>query len=103
MRKIVATAVATSLIAAASVAATTAPASAGFYFGLGHGFGFHGYHGYGYTPHVYVEAPVYDEDDSGWDQHAAWCSRYKTWDEDTNLYYYAVGKQRPCISPYGPN
>lgn len=97
MRKILATAFATTLIAAASVAATTPANAISFHFGVG-GFGYHHY-----APHVYVEAPVVYDSYSDWDLHADWCSKYKTWNPKTNLYYYVPGKQKPCISPYGPH
>jgi len=106
MRKLLATAAATAVIAVASVAATTAPASAGFYFGVG-GFGPHGYHhhhGYGYGGGVVVEVPVYEEYDASgvrYDRHVEWCGdHYKTYDEDTNLYFYKPGLQRECVSPF---
>lgn len=107
MRKIFATAIATSMIAAASIAAT--PASAGG-FGLyvgGYGWGGGYHHGWGhhYAPEIYVDVepsysePVYAE--TAGDPHTAWCiDRFQTYDPQTDLYFYAPGKQRHCNSPY---
>ena len=34
-------------------------------------------------------------------KHVHWCeARYKTYNRYTDLYYYKVGKQRHCVSPY---
>lgn len=34
-------------------------------------------------------------------KHIHWCkSHYKTYNPDTDLYYYAPGLQRQCVSPY---
>jgi hypothetical protein len=100
MRKIFAAAIATTVIAAASVAAT-APASAGsFNLHIG-GFGWgNPYYGGYYTPApVYVApAPVYT---GGWQAHVNWCSNhYVTYNPATDLYFYAPGKQKHCNSPY---
>ncbi len=112
MRKILAAAIATTLIAAASVAVTAAPANAGgIYVGIGGwgsgwgpGYGYYGYH----HPRV-VAVPVYEDDYDDYDTgglpeaHVDWCDdHYQTYDEDTNLYFYKPGKQRQCVSPYWP-
>lgn len=34
-------------------------------------------------------------------KHVHWCkNRYQTYNASTNLYYYAPGLQRHCVSPY---
>ena len=105
MKKLLATGFA--IVAAATVAITAAPASA-FSIGFGSDFG----HGdwddhYWHDDGVYIEFDVddydYDYDDSysNWDAHVDYCEeRYQTYDPDTNLYYYAVGEQTECDSPY---
>jgi hypothetical protein len=99
MRKIFAAAIATTVIAAASVAAT-APASAGS-FNLhigGFGWGAPYYGGYYPAPVVVAPAPVYG---NSWQAHVNWCSsHYVTYNPSTDLYFYAPGKQRHCNSPY---
>jgi hypothetical protein len=109
MRKIATLGVA-AVFAALSFATITAPAQAG-----GISFGFGGYDddfGYDndwdddYGGGVYVEIDpddyvVEDDSDDGDDRHTAWCeSHYQTYDEDTDMYFYAAGKQKRCISPW---
>jgi hypothetical protein len=109
MKKLLATGVAT-LFAATLLAATAVPASAGgFSIGIGAG----GYDSdddwdddWDDDSDIVIEVPTYTEDDDDDDEemnsdHREWCeNEYKTYDAETNLYYYAVGKQRECDSPY---
>ncbi len=110
MRKILAAAIATTMIAAASVAATTAPANAGNFSvhigGWSHGGWGPGWHpgGWGYNAyapvHVVPVTPTYHVG-GGLTPHQQWCvGNFKTYDLNTNLYFYAIGKQKPCVSPY---
>ena len=103
------TASAATLLTIASIAASTAPASAGsvyFGFGGGHGPWFDGYDPWdnhsGYNSGIYVDvSPVIVDGGSDWDAHVDWCEdQYQTYDPSTDLYFYAPGKQKRCNSPY---
>jgi len=111
MRKILVTASA-ALFATLAVAALPTSASAGG-ISVGFGYGYGGYNDdwYDYHHGVVVEVPIvvedddyddyddYDDEDS--DAHTEWCEEnYKTYDEDTNLYFYKPGKQKECVSPF---
>lgn len=76
-----------------------APANAfGFGFGGGHHHGIDFEFDLDDLPDLDVSD---DDDDDVTDAHTEWCdAHYKTYDEDTNLYYYAPGKQRECVSPF---
>jgi hypothetical protein len=120
MKRVLATSVAT-VLSAVLFAAAPAPVIAGgvsFEFGGGDydvdPFDYGG--GYDYDddddddsgitiqiepPDVDVDEDDDDGDDDEDDLHVAWChNHYQTYDESTNLYYYAIGKQRECNSPY---
>jgi hypothetical protein len=92
-----AAALATAMLAASAASAGT------FYFGFGGNHGW-GHHGWDDDADVYVDVPVYvgpDYDEEDDDRHVAWCeNQYDSYDEDTDTYYYAPGKQRRCNSPY---
>ena len=105
MRKIATLGVA-AVFAALTFTAATAPAQAG-----GISFGFGGYDDYGWDNDwddddygIVVEIDpddyVVDEDEDDGDYHVSWCkSHYQTYDEDTDMYFYAPGKQKYCNSP----
>jgi hypothetical protein len=53
------------------------------------------------TDDIYVPDVEYEVEDDADDRHVDWCeAQYQTYDEDTDMYYYAPGKQRQCISPW---
>ncbi len=98
MRKILVTGTA-ALFTAFAIAASAAPASAfGFGYGWGGGYGWHD------GVDLVVEVPVYDDNedsDSDWQDHVDWCDdHYKTYDEDSDTYAYAVGKRTRCVAPF---
>jgi hypothetical protein len=115
MKKLLATAAVTTFIALASIAATSAPASAG---GISFGTSFGGFDfdddGYGWDDdsdfEISIEVPSYDDEDEDEDDdgsypsaHTDWCdNHYQTYDEDSNLYFFKPGKQTQCVSPYWP-
>lgn len=105
MRKILALGAAAAF-AAFSLTMTAVPASAG---GISFGFGGGDWdddYGGGIvlefdTEDMYVPEVEYETDYDSDDRHTDWCeSQYQTYDEDTDLYFYAPGKQRQCISPW---
>lgn len=99
MKKIFATAVATAMIAATSVAVTSAPASAGsFNFSLGLYAPVSPYYGGYYAPApVYPVAPV-----GNWQAHVAYCySKYpNSYNPNTNTWKGFNGVTYICHSPY---
>jgi len=93
-------------------AVTTAPAQAGgISFGFGGGdYGWDSDYGwddddYGgivveIDPEDFIVEEDDDDDDDDDSSHVSWCKRqYQTYDEDTDMYFYAPGKQRHCNSP----
>jgi hypothetical protein len=106
MRKLLVTGAA-ALFATLAIAAMPATANAG---GISFGFGYGGYDDdwYDYDDGIVVEVPIvveddydYDDDEDDSDAHTEWCEEhYQTYDEDTNLYFYAIGKQKECVSPF---
>ena len=93
------------VFAALTFTAATAPAQAGgISFGFGGDYDFGSDHwddDYGVEFEIDTEDFVVDEDDSDISGHVAWCeSKYQTYDEDTDMYFYAPGKQTYCISPW---
>lgn len=101
MRKLLMTGVATAFAAVLFAA----PAGAQFQFGYDDDDD-------DYGGGVTIEVPIYDDDDNDYEDdddydggygndHVTWCkNHYQTYDEDTDLYYYAAGKQRHCNSPH---
>lgn len=92
------------VFAALTFTAATAPAQAG---SISFGFGdFDSDYGWddediGIEFEVDTEDFVVDEDDSDKSEHVTWCEKkYQTYDEDTDMYFYAPGKQTYCISPW---
>jgi hypothetical protein len=106
MRKILALGAAAAF-AALSLTMTAVPANAG---GISFGFGGYDSDWDDYdggivlefdTDDIYVPDVEYEVEDDGDDRHVEWCeAAYDTYDADTDLYYYAIGKQRHCISPW---
>lgn len=103
MRKFVTLGIA-AVFAALPLAMTTMPANAG---GISFGFGDFGYDGYDHWDDddgIVIELDTDDidiDDVSDMDRHTEWCEdQYQTYDEDTDLYFYAPGKQKQCISPW---
>lgn len=111
MKKFATAAIAGTMIAAAALAASTVPASAGNFSlhiggwghpGWGPGWGPGPAWGYNaYAPVVVAPQPQPYYAGNNWSQHQAWCAaQFKTYNPHTNLYFYAVGKQKPCNSPF---
>ncbi|HEX9905551.1 MAG TPA: BA14K family protein [Propylenella sp.] len=105
MTKLLTTALATTFLAAASVATMSVPASAGsFHLHVG-GFGGYGYgYGGGWYPGYAAPAPIYVAPQpvyGGWNAHVQWCSaKYVSYNPATNLFFYKPGKAKYCNSPY---
>jgi hypothetical protein len=99
MRKFVTLGIA-AVFAALPLAMTTMPANAG---GISFGFGGYGYDDW-YDDDIVIELDVDDidiDDVSDMDRHTEWCEdHFQTYDEDTDLYFYAPGKQKHCESPW---
>lgn len=100
----IATLGAAAVFAALTFTAATAPAQAGgMSFGLG-GLGGHD-SDFGVEFEIEPEDFIVEEveevdEDSDLSDHVAWCSeRYQTYNEETDMYFYAPGKQRRCVSP----
>ena len=106
MKKIATLGVA-AVFAALTFTAVSAPAQAG-----GISFGFGGYDDdfgfdhwdddddYGIVVEIDPDDYIVDEDDDDDSYHVSWCkSHYQTYDEDTDMYFYAPGKQKHCNSP----
>jgi hypothetical protein len=93
MRKLLATAITTLLVASASVMAT--PASAGsFNLTIG-GFG-GGWGGYGFGPGIYVQPQQ-----NSWQAHVNWCFANKgpSYNPSSNM-YFKNGQWKYCYSPF---
>jgi hypothetical protein len=97
------------VFAALTFTAATAPAQAGgISFGFGDyddDFGFDSDYGwddddYGIVVEIDPEDYVMDGDEDDDDYHVTWCkNHFQTYDEDTDMYFYAPGKQKHCNSP----
>lgn len=102
MRKIVTFGIA-AVFATLPLAMTTIPANAGgISFGFG-GIGHHYYHDGWYDSGIVIEVEPedMDDEDTDWEKHVSWCDdQFETYDEDTDMYFYASGKQKHCISPW---
>ena len=95
MRKILATAVATAVITAASVAVTSVPANAAsFNFNLGFGGPFGG--------HTFFPGPLHPA--PSWQAHVNYCyANYpNSYNPHTNTWVNLLGTTQICHSPYWP-
>lgn len=98
-------ALAATLLTAASVAVSAAPALAGG--GISFGFGGGGYGPYGggpwYPGHhagIYVDVAPTPHYNHSWKKHVKWCfNHFKTYNPNTNHFKTKWGPQE-CVSPY---